>query len=435
INQSSQSLDFIVFLVVVLCALCVKKLVFRDALKINLIVLLLLLLNNLHPCTVAIISGKVTKDGRPLLWKQRDSDSLNNKLKYFFDGNYNYIGLINSSDSQGKEIWAGTNSAGFSIMNSASYNLNLGDTSKIKDREGIIMKLALQSCSKLSDFETLLDKLIKPMGLEANFGIIDSYGGCAFYEVSNYKYTKFDANDPAIAPFGYIIRTNFSFTGKAGDGYGHIRYRTAEELFYQAALTDELNPEFILQKASRSTYNSLTKTDLCVSAKNNELNPETFINTDDYIVRYNSSSTYLVKGWKKGDDKKQTLIWFIPGYAFCSVVIPIWYETKVALPEVISGNKQNSNSLICDFSLKLKQKCYPLNFPGGYKYLNLKPLFNNNTGIFQRIIAIEEIINKETKIKTEQFEKTGITEKELKDFYKFIDNIIISEYSKLLTNN
>ncbi len=33
INQSSQSLDFIVFLVVVLCALCVKKLVFRDALK------------------------------------------------------------------------------------------------------------------------------------------------------------------------------------------------------------------------------------------------------------------------------------------------------------------------------------------------------------------------------------------------------------------
>jgi len=29
-------------------------------------------------CTVAVVSGKCTKDGRPLLWKHRDTDHLRN---------------------------------------------------------------------------------------------------------------------------------------------------------------------------------------------------------------------------------------------------------------------------------------------------------------------------------------------------------------------
>ena len=39
-------------------------------------------------CTTCIIAGKATKDGRPLLLKNRDSDELQNKLMYFNDGIY-----------------------------------------------------------------------------------------------------------------------------------------------------------------------------------------------------------------------------------------------------------------------------------------------------------------------------------------------------------
>ena len=77
----------------------------------------------INPCTTAVISGKATDDGRPLLLKNRDADALQNKLVYFFDGKYKFIGLVNSSDKENSEVWCGFNATGFGIMNSASYNL------------------------------------------------------------------------------------------------------------------------------------------------------------------------------------------------------------------------------------------------------------------------------------------------------------------------
>jgi len=55
-------------------------------------------------CTTAIISGKYTKDGRPMMWKVRDSDYAKNSLMYFNDGRYSYVGLINSEDAEGKQM-------------------------------------------------------------------------------------------------------------------------------------------------------------------------------------------------------------------------------------------------------------------------------------------------------------------------------------------
>jgi hypothetical protein len=57
------------------------------------------------PCTTAVVSGKATNDGRPLLLKNRDADALQNKLVYFSDGKYRFIGLVNSEDKENKEVW------------------------------------------------------------------------------------------------------------------------------------------------------------------------------------------------------------------------------------------------------------------------------------------------------------------------------------------
>ena len=81
-------------------------------------------------CTSAVVSGRVTPDGRPLLWKHRDSSDLNNRIVRFdaVKGQLSFVGLVNGVDTLAREVWTGYNSAGFAVMNTASYNLK-NDTS------------------------------------------------------------------------------------------------------------------------------------------------------------------------------------------------------------------------------------------------------------------------------------------------------------------
>ena len=61
-------------------------------------------------CTTAVISGKATPDGRSMIWKLRDTDNLENSMRYFNDGKYSYLGLVNSKDTKGENVWGGSNS-------------------------------------------------------------------------------------------------------------------------------------------------------------------------------------------------------------------------------------------------------------------------------------------------------------------------------------
>ena len=159
-------------------------------------------------CTSIIITGKATPDGRPLMWKHRDTGAPYNHIGYFDEGGYRFLGLVNSDDPEGA-VWTGSNETGFSIMNTASYNLK-DDDIKEMDQEGNLMRKALRVCKTVQDFEHFLDTLPRPMHVEANFGVIDAYGGAAYYETNNERYYKKDANDPNLAPEGYLIYTNFS---------------------------------------------------------------------------------------------------------------------------------------------------------------------------------------------------------------------------------
>lgn len=52
-------------------------------------------------CTLIVASGKATRNGRPLMWKNRDTSRLLNKLMYFSDARYKFIGLIDANDARG----------------------------------------------------------------------------------------------------------------------------------------------------------------------------------------------------------------------------------------------------------------------------------------------------------------------------------------------
>lgn len=76
-------------------------------------------------CTLIVASGRATANGRPLLWKNRDAPDVFNKLMYFHGKKYNFIGLINSADASGQEIWGGLNEKGLAIINSQADDLAL----------------------------------------------------------------------------------------------------------------------------------------------------------------------------------------------------------------------------------------------------------------------------------------------------------------------
>ncbi|MBI2418298.1 MAG: hypothetical protein HYV28_10445 [Ignavibacteriales bacterium] len=382
----------------------------------------------IFPCTTAIVSAKVSRDGRPLLLKNRDSDFEQNSLAYFTDGKYTYIGLINSVDLQRKEVWSGMNSAGFAIMNSASYNLKPeSDTTKIADREGILMKLALQTCATVDDFEQLLKSLPKPLGVEANFGIIDAAGGAAYFETNNFGYTKYDVNDPAIAPEGYLIRTNYSFSGDRSAGYGHIRFETASELFTKAYKNNGITASFLLQDVSRCLFHSATKTDLSknLPADNNDT---VYVPFQDYIPRNSTSAVVVIEGIKKGEPVSLTTLWAALGFSLASVAIPVWNVPEIPLPEVVVNNSENP-APVSQQATTIKHNLFSFKGSEKERYINIAGVANKKqTGIRQIVKPIEQRIAEKANEKLNEWRKRGINPSELQSLYKWIDDTVTSEY-------
>ena len=287
-------------------------------------------------CTSVIISGKVTSDGRPLMLKHRDTSHLDNAVGYFRGPRFTFIGLVNASTAFSGEVWTGTNEAGFSIMNTASYNIKDDDLPESEmDKEGILMYQALGICEKLSDFEHLLDTLPRPLGVEANFGVIDAHGGAAYYEVNNHSWIKYDVN---VMESGYRVVTNFSESGRREDDKGYERYVTASEIF------SELLAEKPYQVKHGDIFNGISR-----SYRNRERGKV-------YVIPRNITSASLVlEGVRPGENPLHTVMWTILGYPPCSVAVPLLVGNGCLLPSyVMPGDEGHSEW--CDLAKEMKEK-------------------------------------------------------------------------------
>ena len=211
-------------------------------------------------CTVGVFSGSITDDGRPILWKNRDIYDPNQRFIYFAPHQRNgattfsYIGDVFQDDST--RVWMGTNSQGFAIMNSDSYNLS--DTSYEGIDDGQIMNWALEVCSTLRDFELLLDSTnVIGRGYCWNFGALDVSGACAIYECANRSYVKFDPDNPDNDSPGYIIRANYSISGDSSIHVGLDRFTRARQLVANRLGQGPLDVGFVLSGLSRDLGNYL----------------------------------------------------------------------------------------------------------------------------------------------------------------------------------
>ena len=381
-------------------------------------------------CSSAVISGKVTPDGRPLLWKNRETGHLRNHMVYVKGEKYDFVADVNSDNfPKLKEAWVGSNVAGFALMNTQSYNLVRGDIAD-DDRgpkNGEVIYRALEVCATVADFCHFLDTIQKPSGIEANFGVIDAQGGAAMFEVDEHSYKMFDANDPNVAPHGYVARTNFSNGGELNLGYGYVRYLEVDRVLSKACAMGGITPQLIFTDIARSFRNNILDIDL----RSGDFNyPKTsgWFTDQDFIPRNNTSCSIVVQGVKKGENPELTVLWTILGYPPTGVAVPLWVKDN--LPAMMSYNEELKAAPLSAASLKLAdEKVFHFKQGGGTKhYLHWENLYNlKGTGIMQQLMLLEEKIYQEALPMQQQwYQKGKVDKKELDALYGRMENMLKS---------
>ena len=340
----------------------------------KLIIILLLLVNcplaivHTMACTSIIVSGKATSDGRPVMYKNRDTDCLDNRVERYQGKQYSFIGLVNAPMKTG-EVWTGVNEAGFAIMNTASYNIkNDNVPDKKMDKEGVLMFEALGECATVEDFRKFLENHKKPLYVEANFGVIDAQGGASYFEVNNQQWWEYDVNQE---PAGFRVVTNFSFAGRPEDNQGEERYKTATSIMNDYLCTHtlglyDIKHNFLMNDFSRSYRHAVlgTPDDFC---------PTSGITVDqDFIPRRITSAAITIEGVRPGENPAKTVMWTALGYPATSPAIPLLVGKSDVLPDYVKRFDKEGHSQISDYSNDIKYAyVFPDKTSNGKRYLHI----------------------------------------------------------------
>lgn len=339
-------------------------------------------------CTSAIVAAKASPYGRPMLWKHRDTSTIDNKVEYVAakNGDHAYVALFNAADRRLAEAWTGFNDAGFAIMNTASYNIKDDNVSSKKmDREGFVMTIALRTCTTVDDFEQLLRSLPRPMGVEANFGVIDASGDGAFFETNNHSFRRFNLSD---APDGLLIRTNYSHSGRPDEGFGFIREKNAEDILRPYAAKGAITPELLTETASRSFWHSLKNTDFASPDFKGK-----WVVDQDFIPRFKSTATIVIEGCLPTDGKvspkfvaDQYIMWTGLGYPPCAEIVPVRCAADGVDPD-LRGTGPGGHSPMGDKVKARRAEVFPIHKGSGEHYIDMTRLVNSEgTGYLQVLV-------------------------------------------------
>ena len=375
-------------------------------------------------CTSAVVSGKVTPDGRPLLWKNRDTDYLRNHVAYIKGEKYNFIADVNSANFPAlKEAWMGTNSVGFALMNTQSYNLvEVKDGEERGAANGRIIYRALEVCATVEDFCHFLDTISKPSLIEANFGVIDAQGAAAMFEVDYYKYTMYDANNPKDAPYGYIARTNFSFAGEANRGAGYVRYMEADRVLMRASATGGITPQGIFNDLSRSFRNGMLDIDLKNGKFNRPQGSGWFVD-QDFIPRNSTSCSIVVQGVKPGEKAELTTMWTMLGYPPTGIAVD-------GVPVRRSGELLGMMHIVFfspeDLSI-IKEG------PAGRRRFLDMELSQIDKGYMQQLVTVEAEVFRRTCLLLDSWRQQGsIDSQEMQKLYQDVEALVRKAYTPLM---
>jgi hypothetical protein len=303
-----------------------------------------------NECTTGVASGFATPDSRPLLWKNRDCGEEEQEYHYVDNGAIAFIGLTYANTVN--RYFAGMNAAGFAVENSTVYNLDFADGYNA----GYIMKLALETCRSVDDFEAILDST-DSLGRSdcSDFGVIDAFGGAAVFEAGRQSFTRFDAVD---TDEGFLIRSNFAYSGSDTSGnnetYGLHRHDRARQLWKSAVDDGNLTPLYIYQNVVRD----LTSRDCDPYPLPFDGYYDTGWQTWTWghvpqtsaINRSSTQSVFVAQGVNEDDNPNNAVIWAMGGSPLGCIFTPLWVRAGSIPPQYDSNDLPD----LCRIGINIK---------------------------------------------------------------------------------
>ena len=399
------------------------------ATRLLLPVVLLALLTNPAPafaqsiveeCTAGVASGKATTDGRPLLWKTRDTNALDNEVIWNTSGKYHFVYVITAG--QPESSWMGVSEMGFAIINTASSDLGSGqsgppDTTAPPSglHNGTVMAEALRECATVEEFEALL-KATNMSGRQTatNFGVIDATGAAAFFETADNQYWRYDA---ANTEKGYILRTNFAING-AREGplvrpYSMDRYLETDELMRDFFLTDRIDFKEIVKIQVRSFGDAEGNLVSLPITDSFEGHPPGYFPHDHSINRSSSVSFAVIQGLRTGEDPRLSTMWTILGQPSTGILVPYW-PVGVTPPEADGPE----TAPLADEANRIRKELYEELQTGAPeagaeqprpRFINTRALQDENgDGIWKTMMPVEDSIIAESELRLEGWRSSGV---------------------------
>jgi len=333
-------------------------------------------------CTVGLASGRATSDGRPMIWKTRDAGAIHNEVVWVGDREIPYVAVVTAGHSS---VWMGINREGFAILNSLSSDLPGGESGP---GNGGVMEHALGACATVAEFEDYLERTNRSgRRTRANFAVLDASGAVALFETSGDSFWKYDANDPEVAPYGYLVKTNFAYHG-GGEG-GIERFHRTSRLVPGYHAAGELNPRSILQDQMRD-FSRPTGEPLPVPFEERwePDKPVGYIHVDKSICRTTSVSAAVMQGVRGGEPSELSTLWAMLGQPAASITIPYWPVGPT--PPEADGPE---TAPLCDVSRKIRGMLFDLPGEENRHFLDTRKLRDGRGGgVWSITLAAEDSI-------------------------------------------
>jgi hypothetical protein len=336
-------------------------------------------------CTTLVAAAGGTAAGGALLWKNRDTDTLSNKVVLVEDQPYAFLALVNADDPAGRMAWAGLNAAGFAVANSVAYNLPqlAGEE---QDLEGLIMADALRTCRTVDDFERAIARRLGPgLGSRANFLVIDADGRAAIFETHNHGFKRLDADG---LPGRRIANTNFSRSGSEHAGAGYLRFER-EAALLEGIAPGQLDVTAVFQVLARDLGHALLRHPARADWKLLPAGAPYWIHTNYTIDRQSTAAAVVVQGAAPGQDPARATMWVALGEPVTSVAVPLWVAAGPPPDALWKG----TDAPIALEAFRLKDLLRPLASRERREYADLTRLDNaDGTGWLPRTLAVEREI-------------------------------------------
>ncbi len=284
-------------------------------------------------CTVGVVNGVLTVDGRPILFKNRDSRSLGLQALIYHPaegpGTLAYIGV----GDVGSYPTMGLNAAGLATGNSRA-----NDPGRYI-RNPNLSNQTLARLRNIDEVRSFIDRQIQlpvdhpdNIWLSGCFPYIDAHGNAVLFEVSKSKdpeigiwCKEYDSMNPARETqklYGMVLRGNkFHRTNDGldnlsdGANYGTCRVN-------MQALRDlgALDVKTLIQGTPDQGV-ELFRCDPYEDSRN--------------IARWWTVSTMVIHGVKVGEDPALTTMWAMLGKADYCMAVPAWVRVS-NIPKVLS---------------------------------------------------------------------------------------------------